>query len=68
MAKIQKQHWISIFLFVVAISLMAVNIFRTARGTKDTTIEILAWAMLIIANLYMLWINYRKSKSNSLKE
>jgi len=49
---------------------MALNIFRTASGTKSITIEMLAWTMMIIANLYMVWIGYQsvKAKEKSAKQ
>jgi len=69
MARIKKKHWTSIILFLIAIILMAYNIFRIANGTRNLTIEMLAWIMMIIANLYMVWTIYQgvKAKEKSTK-
>ena len=69
MARIKKKHWLSIVLFLIAIILMAYNIFRIASGTRNITIEILAWIMMIVANLYMIWTIYQgvKAKNKSTK-
>ena len=70
MAKIKKKQWIGIILFIIAIFLMAYNIFKTASGEKNITIEMLAWTMMIIANLYMVWMFYLnvKAKEKSTKQ
>ena len=63
MAKFQTKDWITSILYLIAIFLIALNIFNTSNGKENAIIEISGWIMMIIASLYTIFANVKKVKS-----